>query len=105
MTIKRLTKFFIWPVALLILSIGMLAIFLPIEEEAPHSQYRQVKFIAVLEKPMQADIDEGEVQWIWRASHGVLDQFVDNYDGSLVSKEQWLSMTETEREELLLNGQ
>lgn len=35
-----------------------------------------------------AQVSFDEAAWAWRASNGVLDNFIDNYDESIVSKEE-----------------
>lgn len=93
----------IFLVVILIVAIGTMMIFFPEEDKEQSNKYSQITFVAPINSTV--DIDAGEAEWIWKAEHGVLDNFINNYDGSLVSHEEWTNMSEQEREDLLRNGQ
>lgn len=103
---KRWQKGIIIFIVFLIVALGIMSVLFPIEEEKEvHQNHEQINFVAPISDSSIVYIENDEAQWMWQASHGVLDEFVDNYDGSIVSKEEWLTLTEQQREELLLNGQ
>lgn len=111
-------------IVILIVALGTMVLFFPIEAETETSkyEYEQLQFVTPVNDIPQEEnvvyINNDEAEWIWKAKNGVLDEYVDvwwNQDTFLdvvQAREQgnfyfgtvlmpqswWINMSEDERE-------